>query len=307
MKKQLIKISLVGAAAMTSGCMPMEQAALVYSSKNSVGLNLASGTTENPGFDLIIGVKNVDVAYVPVAVAKHCPDASGSPNCRDRIYSTMPISGGSTDPISSGDKYREVGDINSKLQSNTRQISDNNKKIGNINELENRKVDLERQKSLVASEGIASDEAAGRIAAIQGKIDGINDQLRTLAQSGAQSTIENLQGDNARLLRENDELTGQLSGLNQVLSQNPESQKNDAYSVYGSFNGTGSATTSSGGAGMGKVFSTGIAAQNLSKDIGKAQMVISFAECVKTLSAPGGLTIAQAADKCMIVTPRNGQ
>ncbi len=37
--------------------------------------HITGGTTDNPGVDLVFGYKASDIALVPVAVAKHCPDA----------------------------------------------------------------------------------------------------------------------------------------------------------------------------------------------------------------------------------------
>ena len=52
-------IVLVGACMGAAGCMPMEQAPLVYSSKQQIGVGVAAGTPDSPGLDVNIGYKGL--------------------------------------------------------------------------------------------------------------------------------------------------------------------------------------------------------------------------------------------------------
>jgi hypothetical protein len=47
------------------GCTALEQAPLVYTSKQIVGIDVSAPTTESTGVTVSVGYKNVDAAYVP--------------------------------------------------------------------------------------------------------------------------------------------------------------------------------------------------------------------------------------------------
>jgi hypothetical protein len=53
-----------------SGCAPLQQAPLVYSSKLVIGADISTPTSESPGVSVSLGVKSVDAAYVPIAISK---------------------------------------------------------------------------------------------------------------------------------------------------------------------------------------------------------------------------------------------
>jgi hypothetical protein len=69
-----------------AACAPLQQAPLIYSSKTTVGIDVSTPTSEQPGVTINIGFKMVDAAYVPVAVAKECDTKKGSKNCEDPMY-----------------------------------------------------------------------------------------------------------------------------------------------------------------------------------------------------------------------------
>lgn len=60
----------ISSLAFIVACAPLQQAPLVYSSKTAVGLDVSTNASENPGVSINVGVKVVDAAYVPVAVSK---------------------------------------------------------------------------------------------------------------------------------------------------------------------------------------------------------------------------------------------
>jgi hypothetical protein len=89
-----------------------------------------------------------------------------------------------------------------------------------------------------------------------------------------------------------------------------ETSKTDAMSVYGRFDSdgtanapSGSASAASGGLLVGKVFSTGLASQNLTE----ATKIASVADCIsKSLSAAGVAGAASASDRGAIVASITG-
>ncbi len=75
------------------GCAHLEQAPLVYASKTSFGVDVSTASTENPGISMNLGYKQVDAAYVPVAVARKCNDGVAGADCSKKGYELLVISG----------------------------------------------------------------------------------------------------------------------------------------------------------------------------------------------------------------------
>lgn len=53
-----------------TACTPLQQAPLVYSSGQTIGIKVGAAPTQPDALELVIGVKILDAAYVPVAVAR---------------------------------------------------------------------------------------------------------------------------------------------------------------------------------------------------------------------------------------------
>src|SRR5689334_4374134 len=84
------------AAATLLGCAPLQQAPLVYSSKVAVGVDLSSNAAESPGISISLGVKTVDAAYVPVAVARSAEAAASGASAPELIKISAQYGQGST-------------------------------------------------------------------------------------------------------------------------------------------------------------------------------------------------------------------
>jgi hypothetical protein len=86
--KKVFLVVLLGAV--LSGCQSMEAASLVYTSSHSIGVNVESGTPQNPGLIVSAGYRGHNAAYVPVLAAKHCDDPTYK-TCADGIYKAYDI------------------------------------------------------------------------------------------------------------------------------------------------------------------------------------------------------------------------
>ena len=74
--------------------------------------------------------------------------------------------------------------------------------------------------------------------------------------------------------------------------------KTDAYSVFGSFDsGTSVSGSTSGGITLGKMFSTGVAAQNISQGIQQSHNFLAIKACLDSLKAAMGTVDASTANK----------
>jgi hypothetical protein len=99
----------------TSACVPMEQASLTYTSKTTMGVGVAAGTQDTPGLEVTIGFKEVNVALVPVAVAKYCYKATAE-QCQNAIYQMRMVSGGKTDAIENLPIEKRIDGVNREVQ-----------------------------------------------------------------------------------------------------------------------------------------------------------------------------------------------
>ena len=83
--------------------------------------------------------------------------------------------------------------------------------------------------------------------------------------------------------------------------------KEDALSVFGSFDGDAGANKDSATLGVGKVFSTGVASQHLTQGLGRASSVAVRAKCIQSVSEiakslpdePKAKLLAQIGEICM--------
>ncbi len=237
------------------GCSPLEQAPLVYSSKVVVGIDVSTPTSEQPGASISLGVKMVDAAYVPVAVAKNCDDSTilnsasnGEPtsNCENLIYQIKPIEGTSS---SSDDKTNNAGQENAaKIAALSAQVESLNREL----------IGLKAQETTAIKN--AADAAA-----------------KTIASStlGAEQAVTPEQVEAEVVSNQVTQKTKQLEQVVEQLKSTLSIDRKDSYSVFGSFDSstkTGinpTAKTADLDLNLGKVFSTGVAAQNLTEGLGK--------------------------------------
>ncbi len=96
-----------------AGCAPLEQAPLLYTSTVTLGASTGVNANETPGFDFVFGYKQVDAAYVPVAVAK---DGDGDGDVDSKIYDIVLIQAGSQDKDSRTTSSADEDKQNNQLQ-----------------------------------------------------------------------------------------------------------------------------------------------------------------------------------------------
>lgn len=261
------KIILMSAVLATCACSPLQQAPLVYSSKVSVGADVSATMTEQPGVSVSLGYKQVDAAYVPVAVAKVCNAAKGSGNCEDDIYKILSVVA-----------YNDANDA--KLPQHS--ISEAKKHVQELLALlEARDQASQTLAALVATK----KQAREKLGSIKptAAADGSENPL-TEAQLADQAKFQKLAAtDTGPAERELARVSADLEAyvkrpeLVQLAAEikliSATNAKQDAYSVFGSFDGK---TVAGGGTDngkpaaeaslvIGKVFSTGVASQNLTE------------------------------------------
>jgi hypothetical protein len=258
-----IGLALVSIAAIGAACAPMEQAPLVYTSGLKVGVYAGTSGAKNTP-EVSIGVAEDDAAWVPVAVAKHCGlSDQNSQECQDAIYKMRVIFGrnkvDSATPPTRADVQVAAAAYVAAWNNNYTAQNAVNKDSTNL--LTDQSVVPVVPASIATdNQKLASDKAAADAA------------LSDLSQK-QQALIDVASGDGA---------------------SNSADAKTDALSVYGTFNSNSSVGSGNGSANagsvIGKTFSTGVAAQNLTQGLKLSAEVSAVSNClaaVHTLVADG--------------------
>lgn len=264
------RTAAVALASFLCACAPLQQAPLVYVSKIAVGIDLSSTSTESPGVSLTLGYKQVDAAYVPVAVAKPC---DGSTACTDEAYRLTPIVGTSE---TQGTKRSGVSEEDAKkaiaeYDAATRKVNDTRTSrdaaSNTISALIKRKAELEakRQESARTNNAVPlTDSENNEWSAIDRNMATAQEELRRASEEliAQQASADRLKPD--------------AKVAEQILDK---VGRRDSYSVYGRFESTSGVETSKASVGLGKVFSTGVASQNLSQGLGEYYKALGMAAC----------------------------
>lgn len=284
-----------------AGCAPLQQAALMYASKSAVGLDVAVGTTESPGSSITIGFKMVDAAYVPVAVSKERANASqerdlASELVRIEAHFGEGSAAGQLDQLSEEDKERLKAYIDAKLAHERAQAA----LVRTESALKKNKVDVERFKA--RQEQLKAEQAKHTAATSAETKKSVDEELADLAkrigtESDAVNKGEALRAAQLERAREAQALASTRLAEAQSAIAGLRTDKRDALSVYGRFNAQGvGAAASSATATLtaGKIFSTGVASQNLTEAVRKEAEAMATAGCLVQL---GKLIEGLTADK----------
>lgn len=257
-------------------CYPMEQAPLVYSSKSTVGASIAGGTPDNPGIDITVGYKAIDVALVPVAVAKYCPEQNGS-DCTDPIYNVNVISGGKKDEQNSGDIQDAIREAKKTQNQLIDERSTRQKELGEA-ESSLAKIALLELRTKEKNDSCGTDAIQTECNAKTQAYDTLEKQISLDDKKSLIERRSKLESDLAGLNKKIDSGSENIAALNKNLSSSQIGNRTDSLSVYGTFSGSANGGKDTASAGGGKVFATGIAAQNLSENA----MVV---QCLSQISA----------------------
>lgn len=278
-------VSLIGIAvlALAGGCAPLEQAPLVYSSTKQFGVGVKSGAPDAPGVDLNIGFRAVDAAYVPVAVAKPCPQVG---TCSTAGHDIMPITGVNEVRGQSRVDRSRIEALNKIIEEGTRAIdaaavrktviNERIKEIATLDSLRSRVAVLagaateDPPRTLTASEEselVNKRSEIARISAYDAKA--LGDELGKIDRDNANT--------GAQIAKARDELTPLLAQQEIETGNN----KVDALSVYGTFDGDATGEGQKASLKLGNTFSTGVAAQNVTQGVQASALTRATKECLE--------------------------
>jgi len=265
---------------LVSACAALEQAPLVYSSKIAVGADVSATTTEAPGVSVVLGYKQVDAAYVPVAIARECkePDKM-STRCEHEAYRIERLTSrnvtengkeGSSSAAATArgylEEYRKLLKQYDEQQTSIQLLDIQIKAKEGAADAAKRS--LEEFDSSIQKDATLSPEQAQQRAMME------------KTQKSAEGDLIELRAKQNIASQEVAKLKPQLESFKSVPAANADKllgdkqNQEDAYSVFGSFDGkTGGNGGTDGKAGaslvVGKVFSTGMASQNLTSGLGQ--------------------------------------
>lgn len=284
----------LAASTVLLGCAPLEQAPLLYTSTVTVGASTGVNTTETPGFDFTFGYKQTDAAYVPVAVSKNgSPDDPNSAS----IYNIQLIQATKADLTKSEEATNSSHlDNLEKSKKKLDAYEANYKALVNLKDQLNSEMasnsglirDLMEEKSRVQQSSELNSEEKAK------KIDGIQESLNLAGSSKSQLDIkyskilDDIAASEANLKDASKEYTVLRAEIESQDGSQGDGSKFDAYSVYGSFD---SKTGAFGGAkpgsenALGKVFSTGVAAQTLAEAEKEKARMAGTTNCLKNVEA----------------------
>lgn len=308
------------AAATCVACAPLSQAPLVYTSKQQFGLSVSTSATETSGFEVNLGYKLLDAAYVPVAVAPPCAP-SEKKDCSDHKieqifgqHDEKSEDGPALETISKAKEARASADrtLDAANADYTKAKSD--LAAAEIAERAAQKSEKDVEKLRAAAQALA--EGSPERSAADETLQGAETSRKAeLAEAATKAERTNAQEVSRLAVVRAEKARNDADDELRLLEQKRASSgaKKDAYSVFGSFDsrnkvGVDDKVKGTVGVSFGKVFSTGVAAQNLSRDAlaqlpalatsGCLDRVHELAETIKSDETKKANTIASGVAAC---------
>ncbi|WPO49057.1 hypothetical protein [Pseudomonas sp. S1Bt23] len=269
MNKHIIMLSLL-----ISGCAPLQQAPLIYTSKQVLGIDISAPTTESTGITLNLGFKNVDAAYVPVAVSKK----DGRDTGVKMVSATYGKGNGAKIDAPSADiaQKEKIENVKQTLDARekvAKKVSALNEKFLKYNYSLDSFLMLDSRQKKAALPGL--DEQVSEIKAVQA----LPEEVKSKLDQKEKVSGDEIEEVKKPLNNELADLNSQLSLARDELARSLNVTQSDAMSVFGSFESNVKGEHKDGiSQNLGKMFSTGVAAQNLTKGI-HAQGILE--QCTK--------------------------
>lgn len=275
-----MRASLLLATFLFSGCAPLQQAPLMYTSKQVLGVDISAPTTESTGVTMNLGFKNVDAAYVPIAVSKE--GDTNSVNLVKATFGSRDEGKGSSDELQTS----WINNLNAAILAE--QTAQNNLKAADAN------YEVAQQYNNSISSGNTSEAQALAKSAAFKSLNAL--KIRTFTSQNEpipQNEIDVLKQEQANAQQKLKETTADLEQAKRKVADSLSIQREDAMSVYGSFGSSTGTDSTSINNKLGKMFSTGVAAQNLTEGIARegqahaaGQLLAKCMEISKSLDEP---------------------
>lgn len=294
--RQRFIVTVLGAASVAlAGCSSVDQVPLVYVSTAKVGINVESGSAETPGASIMIGVDLTDAAYVPVAVTRYCRgDTVEMMKLCTSALAKIELIKGESNNFTENDKLRiaqlatRASDLSERMVNTAGAYSlalesraEAAARVRAAEQAVNIAAELSQEKNRLPDPAVFAKEARLVEATKEAAELGQRQRALTAAEEILTAKRTALDTDNAELDR-------LMKGFAELIPQRNGNSlgQDDALSVFGTFSGNilGKTNPSAGATvNLGKSFSTGIAAQNLSLGVkeSSAKLAENRPECIK--------------------------
>jgi len=298
--------------ALAAGCAPLSQASLVYTSAATMGVGVRAPSPEGSGVSLTIGYGQIDAAYVPVMVGRPCA-AERTDGCTQATHPLLPIVGHNN--VDRSDKALDDSLNQARLAVET--ASQTVRRLEQAIDLINQQQD-ERGRRLRDAQ--AQNARAGQPVAEGAPPPPRIDTTALEAEIARdREGLPQLRTDlDAARTAERNAIAHYRALVERVRSNNLD-VKDDAYSVFGSFNGAAGGNTPNAGGGasgnltVGRAFSTGVASQHLTQGIRESALAQGMAACLAEARRNVALSptanqpalMAQLSEGCALASRRS--
>ncbi|MFP6850921.1 MAG: hypothetical protein VCA57_19775 [Pseudomonas sp.] len=263
-----MRVALLVSFVLVTGCAPLQQAPLMYTSKQVLGVDISAPTTESTGVTLNLGFKNVDAAYVPIAVSREkdseikLVSASYGEGDSDKLY---------TDTLQQ-ERIKKYSDALRKAETARAQATTS---LANHNSALafNAAIDASSAGDPVPLNQILLDLSA------TSPLPGMFKSKINPPTKFTSSDLNLLDGDAKKFEQAAGDAEKDLNSAKEELAESLYVARKDAMSVYGSFDSNTQTTQT--GVKLGKMFSTGVAAQNLTEGARAASAADLMNGCAK--------------------------
>lgn len=266
-----MKNSLFASLIIVTGCAPLQQAPLMYTSKQVFGVDISAPTTESTGVTMNLGFKNVDAAYVPIAVSKK----------DEKEISLVSATYGEGDGNGESDQLQVTRIENLRTALLGEQTATKN--------LASATTDLsaaqEYNKFISAGDILQAQNFSANNIAFSSA--GLLKHRTTISENNPipQPEVEKLKETQEKAQADYKTALSALDKAKKEMAESLYITRHDAMSVYGSFGASTGGSSSSINNKLGKMFSTGVAAQNLTEGIKNEGKVLAtgkfLANCIE--------------------------
>lgn len=286
MKK--ISLSALISVPLLVGCSPLQQAPLVYSSKVSVGVDVSATSTETPGAGVTIGYKQVDAAYVPVAVAKKCEPLNDD-KCSGETFKIISLHGNNMQEDGTTPTEAELSSASATAAKATEDVNVKQDAISAANTKYETTKKLADTADALAKRvnDLKTDDPKSELGSATVDLAAANDAKAHL-QRDAEALAAAKSARDAAAIEARKAAEAYQNKLSASKGKN-QNAKSDAYSVFGTFNSdaatsVGATQNVTAGLKLGKLFSTGVASQNLTEGMKLYYSTMAPGACLEKIS-----------------------
>lgn len=247
-----------------TGCAPLSQAPLVYNSKIIFGARISASNPQTPGVDLNVGFTTEDTAFIPVAVSK-LPEKWGG----DEGTASIDLIKGSSGLINPASIEIAAAKVHEAEKTRL-------EKMKTFRDIESKSNEFKKQARELNTEINSFDKTSP-------EFNSKNKELGKNLKNIKDDLIEN---DNKLANAKIDWDTAESNVKSAKAELEKVEGKSDAYSVFGSFDSKSSVNENAkAGISLGRVFSTGVAAQNMSEGLKQSYSHLAIAACLDSLKS----------------------